>query len=154
MSNLSETKGTDTPVMFKSGTVIFAQGKLSKYLYLVKKGEVILLKANGQKLTGIQICTEKDILNEVAILTNKPNNLTAIAKTDVELMLIDQKDIMSVMQSSPKWVPEVFATLCERLQLTQEMIEEHNLAGEKDSRLLVGKEDEKKYLQAITNYNS
>jgi CRP-like cAMP-binding protein len=154
MSNLSDNKSTEAPVIFKAGTVIFAQGRPSKYLYLVKKGEVILLKANGQKLTGIQICKEKDILNEVAILTNKPNTLSAVAKTDVELMLVDQKDIMISIKSAPKWIPEIFSTLCERLQHTQEMIEEHNLAGEKDARLLVGKEDEKKYLQAIASYNS
>lgn len=154
MSNLSENKGSDAPIMFKAGTVVFAQGKSSKYLYLVKKGEVLLLKMKGQKLTGIQVCGERDILNEVAILTNKPNDLTAIAKTDIELMLVDQTDIMSIIKSSPTWVPEIFATLCERLKHTQEMIEEHNLAGEKDPRLLINKEDEKKYLQAIATYNS
>jgi CRP-like cAMP-binding protein len=154
MSNLSENKGIDAPVMFKAGTVIFGQGKSSKYLYLVKKGEVILLKVKAQKLSAIELCETRDILNEVAILTSKPNDLTAIAKTDVELVLIDQKDVLAVIQNSPTWVPDIFETLCERLQNTQEMIEEHNLAVEKDPRLLLSKEDERKYLQAITEYNS
>jgi CRP/FNR family cyclic AMP-dependent transcriptional regulator len=153
MSNISESKSIDAPVMFKAGTVIFAQGKSSKYLYLVKKGEVILLKSKGQKLSAIDICDEKDILNEVAILTSQVNDLTAIAKTDVELVLIDQKDVLGVIKNSPSWVPNIFQTLCERLKNTQEMIEEHNLAGEKDPRLLINKEDERKYIQAITNYN-
>ncbi len=154
MSNLSANKGTDAPILFKAGTVIFAQGKPSKYLYLVKKGEVRLIKFKGQNLSVIQLCGERDILNEVAILTNKPNELTAVAKTDVELVLVDQKDVISVIKSSPSWVPEIFETLCERLKHTQEMIEEHNLATEKDPRLLISKEDEKKYIQALADFNS
>lgn len=151
MSNLS---GTDTPILFKAGTVIFAQGKSSKYLYLVKRGEVRLVKFKGQNLSAIQLCTERDILNEVAILTNKPNELTAIAKTDVELVLVDQKDIQSVIKKSPSWIPEIFETLCERLKHTQEMIEEHNLATEKDPRLVISKDDEKKYIQALADFNA
>lgn len=152
MSNLS--KGTDTPVMFKAGTVIFAQGKSSKYLYLVKKGEVRLMKFKGNSLTGIQLCGEREILNEVAVLTNKPNGLTAIAKTDVELVLVDQKDVLNVIQNSPSWVPEIFETLCERLKHTQDMIEEHNLSAEKDPRLMINKDEEKKYIQALAEFNS
>ena len=154
MSNLSAGKGTDAPILFKAGTVIFAQGKTSKYLYLVKKGEVRLLKSKGHGLNVIQVCGEKEILNEVAVLTNKPNDLTAIAKTDVELVLVDQKEILSVMKNSPKWIPDIFETLCERLKMTQDMINEHNLDQEKDPRLLLSKEDEGKYLTALNNFNS
>lgn len=135
MVNLSGAKDTNAPVFFKAGSVIFAQGKPSKYLYLVKRGEVRLIKFKGQNLSAIHLCVEKDILNEVAILTNTPNELTAIAKTDVELVLVDQKDVLAVIKNSPSWVPEIFQTLCERLKHTQEMIEEHNLAGDKDPRL-------------------
>lgn len=154
MSNLSANKGVDAPILFKAGTVIFAQGKSSKYLYLVKKGEVRLMKTKGNGLNVIQVCGEKDILNEVAVLTNKPNDLTAIAKTDVELVLVDQKEILSVIKNSPKWIPDIFETLCERLKHTQDMINEHNLDQEKDARLLLNKEDERKYLEALSNFNS
>lgn len=153
MSNLSK-ETTDEPVIYKAGTVIFAQGRSSKYLYLVKRGEVRLVKFKGSSLTGIQICGEREILNEVAILTNKPNELTAIAQTDVELVLVDQKDVLGVIKNSPAWIPEIFETLCERLKLTQNMIEEHNLSAEKDPRLMINKDEEKKYLQALAEFNS
>ena len=154
MSNISANKGVDAPIHFKAGTVIFAQGTKPKYLYLVKKGEVRLIKAKGQNLSAIELCGEKQILNEVAILTNAPSEFAAIAKTDVELVLVEQKDILSVIKNSPKWVPEIFETLCERLKHTQEMIEEHNLASEKDPRLVISKDDEKKYLQALLDFNN
>ena len=153
MSNISGNK-VDAPIFFKAGSVIFAQGKISKYLYLVKKGEVRLVKFKGQSLVGVQLCGPKELLNEVSILTNKANELTAIAKTDIELVLIEQKDVLTVIKNSPSWIPEIFETLCKRLQQTHEMISEHNLGGEKDPRLLINKEDEKKYLTALADYNS
>jgi CRP/FNR family cyclic AMP-dependent transcriptional regulator len=152
MSNLS--KGADAPIIFKAGTVIFAQGKISKYLYLIKHGEVRLVNFKGNSITAIQICGEREILNEVAVLTGKPNELTAIAKTDVELVLVDQKDVMEVINNSPSWIPEIFETLCERLKHTQEMIEEHNLAAERDPRLMLTKDEEKKCIQALAEYNT
>ena len=154
MSNSSATKSTDLPLKFKAGSIIFGQGKISKFLYLVKKGEVRLVKFNGNSLTAIELCVAKDILNEVAILTNKPNELTAIAKTDVELVVVDHKDIQEVIKKSPEWVSEIFQTLCERLVHTQEMIDEHNLATEKDPRLHISKEEEKRYISALAEYNS
>lgn len=154
MNNISANKGVDAPIHYKAGTVIFSQGTKSKYLYLVKKGEVRLIKAKGQNLNAIELCGEKQILNEVAILTNQPNEFAAIAKTDVELVLVEQKDILSVIKNSPKWIPEIFETLCERLKHTQEMIEEHNLTIDKDPRLVISKDDEKKYLQALADFNN
>lgn len=153
MSSLPLGKSTDSPISFNAGTVIFAQGENSKYLYLVKKGQLHLLKTTGQHLSVVKLCKEKDILNEVSVLTNKPTEFSAIAKTDIELVLIDQKDILAVLKSGPSWISEMFETLCERLKSTQDIIEEHNLmAGEKTSETILTKEEETKYLSALADY--
>jgi CRP-like cAMP-binding protein len=144
----------DQPVSFKAGSVIFAQGKASKYLYLVKRGEVRLMKFSGQHLNAFALCKPGDILNEISVLTNQPQQYTAIAKTDVEVVLVEQKDILNAIKSSPTWIPDIFKTLCERLEATQELIEAHNLmSGEKDASLIISKEDEKKYLEALAAFN-
>ncbi len=152
MTNSSTNNGTDKPLKFKEGSIIFAQGRPSKYLYIVLKGEVILLKMKGNNCTAIELCAERDILNEVSVLTSSPNELTAIAKTDVELVLINQQDVVNVIKNSPTWIPDIFKTLCERLKHTQQMIDEHNLAREKDSRLVITKDDEKKYVKALNDF--
>lgn len=113
-----------------------------------------MVKFKGHGLHVTQVCGEKEILNEVAILTKKPNDLTAFAKTDVELVLVDQNDIFSAFKDSPEWVPNIFETLCERLKQTQSMIDEHNLDQDKDPRLQLSKEDEGNYLIALDNFNS
>lgn len=154
MSNLSESKGIDSPIHFKAGTVIFSQGKPSKYLYLIKRGEVLLLKTKGQGLSVVDLYKERQILNEVAILTHSNNQFSAVAKTEVELVLVDEKDVLSAVKSSPAWVSDIFETLCERLKHTEEMIDEHNLNTDQNSRFMLSKDDEKKYVQALAEFNS
>lgn len=155
MVNLPLGKTADAPLTFKAGTVIFPQGIPSKYLFIVKKGEIRLLKVNGQKLSVFKICKEKEILNEVSVLTKKPTEFAAIAKTDVELVLVEQKDIVSVINKGPVWISEMFETLCERLKSTQDIIEEHHLmAGEKNVDTSLTKDEEKKYSHALSEYKA
>lgn len=153
MVNLSASKSLDSPIQYKAGTVVFAEGEASKYLYIIKQGHIHLLKTNGQHLVVVKNCKEKEILNEVSILTNTPLEFTAIAKNDVELVLIDQKDILTVLNEGPSWIPDILKTLCERLVSTHEIIEEHNLmAGEKNPDTVLNKEEESKYLSALSEY--
>lgn len=153
MINLPLGKGTDSPIHFKAGSVIFAEGEMPKYLFIVKKGQMRLLKKNGQHLNVFKIGTEREILNEVSILTNTPSTFSAIAKTDVELILVEQKDILAEIANGPAWIPDIFKTLCDRLISTLEIIEEHNLmAGEKNPELVLSKDEEKKYLNALSEY--
>ena len=155
MLNIPAGKSLEAPIEFKAGTVIFAEGEISKYLFIVKKGQLRLLKSQGEHLLVQKVCEEKEILNEVSVLTNKPLEFSAIAKTDVELILIEQKDILAVMKNSPYWVPEIFQTLCRRLHSTLEIIEEHNLlVGEKKTDMFLKQDEEMKLLNALSEYQS
>lgn len=155
MTPTSLSKNLDSVTFFKKGTVIFAEGIASKNLYLVKSGEVRLLKNKNNKLVSIGILKEKEVLNEVAVLTKTKNSFSAIANTDVELVLVSEKDLRSVIDSGPKWVDELFQTLCERLTSIQEVIEEHqlkDLVDEKD--MLLTKEQEIEYTALIRSYRA
>ena len=150
MSNLSAVKNSDAPVNYKSGSIIFNQGQLTKFLYIVKKGEVRFVKINGHHLNVVRLCHEKDILNEVSILTSKPTEYAAIAKTDVELILVDQKDILAAMKNLPELIMDMFNTLCERFKSTQDIIVEHQLlVGEVNKDLLLTKDEESAILASI-----
>lgn len=154
MTDLSSAINTEAPVLFPQGTVLFAQGDPSRFLYIVKKGKVVLLKHNSTHLNIVKICGEKDILNELSVLTKQPNEFAAIAKTEVELVLIDQRDILSIINNSPDWVPDIFETLCQRLKSTEAIIQEHNLlaGSEKSADLILTKSDEKIYLDSLAAY--
>ena len=153
MKNLLFTENTS--VRYKKGTAIFTQGESSKFLYIIKEGEVHLLKINGQRIFIIKTCKEKEILNEVSVLTSTTITFAAVAKTDVELVLIEQKDILSIINSGATWIPEILKTLCERLKSTQDIIDDHNLlSGEKNADMILSRDEEKKYSLALSEYKS
>lgn len=155
MINLPLGKSLESPIQFKAGTVLFAEGEMSKYLFIIKTGEVRILKTNGKYLNVVKVCKEKEILNEVDILTQQPSAFSAIAKTDIELVLVDQKDILSVIKGSPSWVPEILDTLCSRLASTLDIINDHNLmAGEKNSEIVLNKDEEQRYQNALQEYKA
>lgn len=155
MINLPLGKSLESLIQFKAGTVLFAEGEMSKYLFILKTGEVRILKNNGKHLNIVKVCKEKEILNEVDILTQQPSAFSAIAKTDIELVLVDQKDILSVIKGSPSWVPEILDTLCSRLASTLDIINDHNLmAGEKNSEIVLNKDEEQRYQNALQEYKA
>jgi CRP-like cAMP-binding protein len=153
MNDTLQNKNLDVVNFFKKGTVIFAEGKISKNLYLIKSGEVRLLKNKGSKLISLGKSSEREILNDVAVLTNKPNYFSAIAETDVELVLVNSKDIHTILDSGPKWVEELLETLCERLLSVQEVVEEHQMKNSQDDpHLVLTKEKELEFQAALRSY--
>lgn len=155
MVSTSLAKNLDNVTFFKKGTVIFAEGLPSKYLYMIKSGEVRLVKNKNNKLFSLGILKEKEILNEVSILTKTPNSCSAITNTDVELVLVAEKDLRVVLDSGPTWVDELFQTLCERLEAVQEVIEEHQMKDLNDDKdLLLTKEQEIEFTALIRSYKA
>lgn len=153
MTNLLFAKNESNSVIYKEGEVVFTQGESSKFLYIIKKGEIHLLKIQGKRLFIIRTCKEKEILNEVSILTNKPIDFAAVAKTDVELVLIEQNDILSIIKSGATWIPKILESLCERLKTSQAIIDDHNLlSGEKNPDMILNKEDEMQYLKTLNEH--
>lgn len=155
MGPTSQTKILDSVTFFKKGTVIFAEGLQNKNLYLIKSGEVRLVKLKNNRLVSLGILKEKEILNEIPILTNSANSYSAIASTDVELVLVSSKDVRTVIESGPKWVNEIFQTLCDRLNSVQEVIEEHQVKDMLDDKnLALSKEQELEYTAILRSYRA
>jgi CRP-like cAMP-binding protein len=136
-----------------AGTVIFKQGKASKHLYLLKKGEVRLVKDNGQRLLAVRLCRGEEILNEVEVLTNKSPEYSAIALSEVQLVKVDAGDIRQVLKLGPSWIKELLDTLCERLNHTEELILEHGLQStELDKDFMISKQEQDKYREALEKF--
>lgn len=145
----------DLPKLVNAGEIIYLDNKLTSKLYLIKKGEVRLIKIINNHLHVIQVCTVGDIINDVSVLLNKPTDHVAVAYNWVEIVEVDAKDIRSVISKCPKWVPEIFRTLCDRLMDSQEIIHEHNMrSGAFDSKYILSKSEEKDLLEKIASLRS
>jgi CRP-like cAMP-binding protein len=150
---MEESMATNESTHRRAGEILYPSGIQSKYLYILKIGEVRLMKLVNNHLHVFHVCKSGEIINDVSVLTKKATDHVAVVSNDSEIVAIEVKDVRGVLEKCPKWVPDIFSTLCERLIDSQEIIDEHNLnSGTLDKNFILSKDAEAKILEAIKNY--
>ena len=98
--------------IFSPGQVIFKQGEPGTVMYVIKQGEVEL-QVGDKPFTTVK---SGGILGEMALIDNSLRSLTAIAKTECQLVPIDQKRFEFLVQQSPFFAIEVMKVMADRLR--------------------------------------
>lgn len=99
---------------YTSGATIFDQGDSAGYMYVVKSGEVDIA-VNG---TVLQTITSGGIFGEMALIEPNPRSASAVARTDCELVPVDQKRFAFMIQHTPFFAVHVMKILADRLRHT------------------------------------
>ena len=97
---------------FLSGQIIFKRGDPGTVMYVIKSGEVELHIEDRVFAT----LSTGGILGEMALIDNQARSLTAIAKTDCQLVPVDQKRFNFLVQQNPFFAIEVMKIMSERLR--------------------------------------
>ncbi len=97
---------------YSPGHIIFQKGEPGTMMYVVKKGEVELQVENKPFTT----VGSGGIVGEMALIDHAPRSLTAMAKTECQLVPIDQKRFSFLVQQSPFFALEVMKIMAERLR--------------------------------------
>jgi CRP/FNR family cyclic AMP-dependent transcriptional regulator len=119
--NLMEVfKDSEDVVVFPAGTVILSEGEEGNIMYVVMKGEVSISLKNK----GLATAIPGDIVGEMALINSDIRCATAKAKTDCELVLINQSSFNSLLRYVPEFSLYVMGVLAERVQSAYEMIDE------------------------------
>lgn len=82
---------------FQAGHTIFKEGELGDKMYVIKSGQVEVLRNNAQ----ISILKENDFFGEMALVSEEPRNATLKALTDVEVMILKKDDFTKLISTSP-----------------------------------------------------
>lgn len=81
---------------YRRGEIIFRKGDYPSHIYIVKKGKVKLyLEAEGVKFELIEFSTG-DCFGETALIGIQPHTANSLATEDVELMVLEGKDLFSL----------------------------------------------------------
>ena len=97
---------------FSPGQVIFNKGDAGTLMYVVKQGEVEL-QIDNWPLTTVG---EGGIIGEMALIDDEARSLTAMAKTECQLVPIDQKRFGFLVQQTPFFALEVMKIMANRLR--------------------------------------
>lgn len=127
-----ETRGIKLPLgpeikgvnwKYGSNHIIFCQNEPGNALFLIKEGKVKIYKNHGNSQIMLSILKKGDIFGELAIVSKKPRNATAISDTAAELIPITSENLIAIIQKSPIILKKIFCSISERLWFTYIRIE-------------------------------
>ena len=105
--------GPDVPSRaFTAGKVIFLEGDRAEEFYVIRRGEVEI--RSGNRL--LETLGENEIFGEMALIDASPRSADAIAKTDVIVAPISEKDYLFLVKHTPFFALKVLRVLARRLR--------------------------------------
>ncbi len=143
----------DKPVDYKEGTVIFAEGEPSSFLYIVASGEIRIFKEDKDRLIPISVARSKDFIGELSIFSDEPRSVSAIATSETTVIMVKKSDIRKVIKECPDWVSNIMITLSDRLRGSIDMLREHRIVDDiTDPGGDVDAKTEKEFKKSIDEY--
>lgn len=123
----SETAGggfEDYLLKVEAGTVIFDEGDQGNEMYVVQSGSVDIVKRvhGGEKL--LSTLEKGDFFGEMSILEEVPRTALARARTDSELVRIDQSTFDEMLRNNGEIAVRMLRKLSRRLRETTLMLEQ------------------------------
>jgi CRP/FNR family cyclic AMP-dependent transcriptional regulator len=105
--------GSGAPVRdFKAGEVIFKEGDPGTEFFVIQSGKVDIQL--GNRLLGT--LGDHDIFGEMALIDPAPRSATAVAKTDVKVVPVAEKQFLFLVGRTPHFALNVMRTLARRLR--------------------------------------
>jgi CRP/FNR family cyclic AMP-dependent transcriptional regulator len=100
------------PKTFQRGETIFREGDTADCLYVLKEGEVDITLGNRL----LKPLTPGEIFGEMALIDGSPRSATALARTDVTLIPVNEKQFVFLVGQLPYFALGVMRVLAERLR--------------------------------------
>jgi CRP/FNR family cyclic AMP-dependent transcriptional regulator len=105
--------GASAPVRsYRAGDVIFCEGDPADEMYVIKTGKVEI-RLGGRVL---DILPELSIFGEMALIDHSPRSATAVAATDVTVVLVAEKQFLLLVSRTPYFALNVMRVLVQRLR--------------------------------------
>jgi CRP-like cAMP-binding protein len=105
--------GAGAPVReYKAGEVIFKEGEPGTEFFVIQSGKVDIQL--GNRLLGT--LGDHDIFGEMALIDPAPRSATAVAKTDVKIVPVGEKQFLFLVSRTPHFALNVMRALARRLR--------------------------------------
>lgn len=112
---------------FSSGEYIFHQNDSANSLYIIKSGEVSIetISFNGE-ITILATLAENEIFGEFALVDGKPRSASARVTKASEIMYLEKRHFIELIEGSSKFSFKLAAGIVERLRSSNHQIESLN----------------------------
>jgi CRP/FNR family transcriptional regulator, cyclic AMP receptor protein len=109
----------------KKGTLLFRKGDMGTNLYAVCVGAVRVSAPSSQGKDAVfNLIVPGEIFGEIAFLDGGPRTADAVMIESGELMVIERRDFLPLLQDHPELAVRLLEILCGRLRHTSEQVED------------------------------
>lgn len=108
-----------TEVDLPAGAELFTEGSPGDTAYVIKEGQIEILKASGGKSVLLAVRQEGDVIGEMALLEASTRNASGRARTDSVLLAIRHEQLNELLNSSPSAARAMLFTVTSRLRSMQ-----------------------------------
>ena len=100
---------------YKPHETILKQGRLSKAIYLIRKGMVRVERAASGRDVAIAFLEPGEVFGEMSFLEKVPTSAAIIAQEDVEVCLLDRENLHFLLASLPGLSERFYKSLAHNL---------------------------------------
>lgn len=110
---------------YPAGREIFPKGSLGQCLMAILRGSVKIssLSDDGKEVV-FTIFNTGDIFGEIAVLDGEERSADATAMTNCELLVLNRRDLLPILESRADLCMILLKVLCRRLRQTSEQVED------------------------------
>jgi CRP-like cAMP-binding protein len=98
--------------------IIFCEHEPGNELFIIKKGKVKIVKFHNESEIILSVLREGEIFGELAIVSDKPRNATAVSFGTTVLLPIDKQSLMKLMKKSSDLLKRIFTAISQRVWFT------------------------------------
>ena len=110
---------------YTAGREIFAKGSPGQSLVAVLRGRIkISSLSNEGKEIVFNIVNAPEIFGEIAVLDGEERSADATAMTDCELLVLNRRDFLHLLENRADLCMIMLRILCQRLRQTSEQVED------------------------------
>jgi CRP-like cAMP-binding protein len=103
---------------FAAGTEIMREGEPRTHMFYLHKGHAAVV-AKGREVEEV---TEGGIFGEMAMIDHGPRSAGVVAKTDCEVVLVDERLFLLLVHQAPFFAIDVMRTLVRRLRAMNKLL--------------------------------
>jgi len=110
---------------YPAGEEIYAKGSPGQSMFVVLRGTAKMssVSLDGKEIV-LNIMHPGEIFGEIAILDGKERSADAVAMTDCDVLVVNRRDFLPMLEKHADMCMILLVTLCQRLRQTSEQVED------------------------------
>jgi CRP/FNR family transcriptional regulator, cyclic AMP receptor protein len=105
-------------VRFNAGSTVLEEGQPGELMYIVRQGTLDIRVGNRV----VASAGPGEIVGEIALIDHQGRSAAVIARTDADLVPVDEKRFLFLVQQTPYFALQVMRVLAERLRQVNTLV--------------------------------